>query len=160
MRDALVPFDARRFDDFYRRLRRRVSAWARSDDGRTHRWADVVCLAPDLVHLMIRLMLDDRVPRSAKSRLLAALLYFMSPLDALPEALLGPVGYLDDIALAAFVLNGLLNQLDPSILRENWAGDDDVLDVIRRIVGRADQMIGSGLWQSLRRRFAGRRPNA
>lgn len=156
MSDALVRFDATRFDDFYRRLRRRVSAWATTGDGRNHRWADVVCVAPDLVHLMTRLVLDERVPSSAKSRLVAALLYFMSPLDALPEAFLGPAGYLDDIALAAFVLNGLMNRIDPSILREYWAGSDDVLDVIRRIVSRADQMIGSGLWQSLRRRLAGR----
>ena len=157
MSDApLVAFDARRFDDFYRRLRRRISEWLATENGRTHRWADVLCLAPDLVHLMIKLMLDSRVPGSAKSRLLAALLYFMSPLDALPEAFLGPVGYLDDIALAAFVLNGLLNQIEPDILRHHWAGRDDVLDVIRRLIASADQMIGSGLWQRLRRRLSGR----
>ncbi len=156
MADALVTFDAGRFDDFYRRLRRRITTWLESDDGRRHRWADVVCLAPDLVHLMVRLMLDVRVPPAAKSQLMAALLYFVSPLDALPEAILGPAGYLDDIALAAFVLDGLLNRVDPEVLRHHWAGRDDVLDVIRRLVASADDMIGSGLWHRLRRRLTGR----
>ncbi len=156
MGDALVAFDAARFDDFYRRLRRRISSWLASEDGRRHRWADAVCLAPDLVHLMIRLVLDARVPSAAKSRLIAALLYFVSPLDALPEAVLGPAGYIDDIALAAFVLDGLLNRVDPEVLRSHWAGRDDVLDVIRRLVASADDMIGSGLWHKLRRRLTGR----
>jgi len=156
MGDSLVAFDARWFDDFYHRLRRRLAAWLASDDGRRHRWADVLCLAPDLVHLMVRLMLDSRVPRAAKSRLMAALLYFVSPLDVLPEAFLGPAGYLDDIALAAFVLDGLLNHVDPAVLRDHWAGCDDILDVIRRVVASADDMIGSGLWHKLRRRFTAR----
>jgi len=155
MGDFLIAFDVTRFDDFYRRLRRRLANWLASDDGRRHRWADVLCVAPDLLHLMVRLLLDARVPSLAKSRLMAALVYFVSPLDALPEAVLGPAGYLDDVALAAFVLDGLLNHVDPAVLRQHWAGRGDVLEVIRRLVANADDMIGSGLWHRLRRRFAG-----
>lgn len=147
--------DTRRYEDFYVKLRRRLDAWLRTDEGRRHRWADVVCLAPDLVHLLIRLVLDPRVPNADKSRLLAVLLYFLSPLDALPEVVLGPAGYLDDIALAAYALNGLLNRIDPQIVRDHWAGDGDVLEVIQSILRRADEMIGSGLWQRLRRRLSG-----
>jgi uncharacterized membrane protein YkvA (DUF1232 family) len=116
----------------------------------------MLCLAPDLVHLMARLLLDARVPAAAKSQLMAAVLYFMSPLDLLPESLLGPAGYLDDIALAALVLDGLLNRVDPAVLRQHWAGRDDVLVIIRRVIASADEMIGSGLWQRLRRAVAGR----
>jgi uncharacterized membrane protein YkvA (DUF1232 family) len=157
MGDAMVPYDTSRFDDFYRRLRRRLSRWLESEDGRRHRWGDMLCLAPDFVHLMARLLLDARVPAAAKSQLMAALLYFMSPLDLLPEALLGPAGYLDDIALAALVLDGLLNRVDPAVLRQHWAGRDDVLVIIRRVIASADEMIGSGLWRRLRRAVAGRR---
>jgi len=156
MGDAMVAYDTSRFDDFYRRLRRRIERWLETDDGRRHRWGDMLCLAPDLVHLMARMLVDARVPAAAKSQLVAALLYFMSPLDVLPEALLGPAGYLDDVAIAALVLNGLLNRVDPAVLRHHWAGRDDVLDVIRRVTASADQMIGSGLWQRLRRAVTGR----
>ena len=62
-----------------------------------------------------------------------------------------PSGYCaDDIALAAFVLNGLLNRTDPEILREHWPGEDDALQVIQQILHVADRMVGKGLWNKLK----------
>jgi len=71
----------------------------------------------------------------------------------LPEAFLGPVGYLDDIAVAAFILNDLLNEVDPQIVRKHWAGEQDVLDLIKTILANADKMIGSKMWKKIRKKF-------
>lgn len=137
--------------DFYQRLRAQVREWAGTDKGRSNRWTGYLLFAPDLFHLMWKLSVDPDVARKDKIKLAAALAYFISPIDLIPEAVVGPIGYIDDIALAAHVLNGIVNHTDPEVLRRHWSGDDDVLDVIRRILATADNMVGSGVWKKLKR---------
>ena len=60
---------------------------------------------------MIRDTLTGRWPGGPKGRVLgglAGLVYLVSPLDFLPEALLGPFGLGDDLALAAVSVAALL----------------------------------------------------
>jgi len=131
--------------DFYHLLRRRIRAWAESKTGRMHRFAEFLLWGPDLFHLLVKLVNDDDVPRKHKLQIGFAIAYFISPIDLLPDMLLGPIGFLDDIALAAFVLNNLLNDVDPKVLRKHWAGDEDVLVVVRKVVREADRILGKGL---------------
>jgi hypothetical protein len=44
--------------------------------------------------------------------------------------------------LAAFVLHEVLENTDPSAIREHWEGHADILDLIRRILASADTMVG------------------
>lgn len=140
--------------DFYQYLRQRIRDWAASEDGQTHKWVDYLLFAPDLFHLIWKLTLDNAVPVREKTKLLMVLAYFISPVDLLPEIFFGPLGFLDDIALAAYALNSLINLTSEEIVRKHWAGDGDVLDVIQKILLAADEMVGSGLWNKLRRRFS------
>jgi len=94
---------------------------------------------------------DPDVPKADKAKLVGVIAYFISPIDLMPEALLGPIGYVDDIALAAYVLNGMLNHTDPEVLRRHWAGDTDVLEVIKRILATADKMMSSKILGKLKR---------
>lgn len=137
--------------DFYQRLRQRMRSWSRSRAARAGRWTDYLMFAPDLFHLIWKLSLDPEVPAAEKAKLIGAVAYFVSPLDFVPEGLLGPVGYADDVALAAYVLNGLVNKAGPDIVRRHWAGDGDVLEVIGAILNVADRMVGSGVWSKLKR---------
>jgi uncharacterized membrane protein YkvA (DUF1232 family) len=136
--------------DFYRTLRAKVRLWTRTDTGRSSPWAEYLLLAPDLFHLLCRLAVDPEVPRAEKAKLAAAIAYFVSPLDLIPEMFLGPIGYADDVALAAYVLNGIVNQTRPEVVARHWAGDGDVLEVIRRTLAAADRLLGSGLWKRLK----------
>jgi uncharacterized membrane protein YkvA (DUF1232 family) len=146
--------DSERNEDFYQALRARISEWLGSK-GKGFKHAQILLLAPDLFHLLTRLLLDKRIPSAEKATLGAALAYFLSPLDVLPEALLGPAGYVDDVALAAFVLSRLMNAGHGAVAKELWAGDGDLLEAIRRILEAADEMVGSGLWERLKTRFRG-----
>jgi len=139
--------------DFYQDLRARVQRWLDSQDAHNSKWAEYLMLAPDLFHLLVRLSLDPDVPSTQKIKLLGAIAYFISPIDLIPEALLGPLGLLDDIAVAAWVLNSMINESDPELVQKYWAGDDDSLEVIQRILASADEMIGSGLWERLKKKF-------
>jgi uncharacterized membrane protein YkvA (DUF1232 family) len=138
--------------DFYKKLRGEVTEWIHKG-GKEHKWADYILLAPDLFHLLIKLSIDKQVPVDKRVRLAAVIGYFILPLDLLPEILLGPIGYLDDIAISAYVINELLNSIDPAIVMKHWAGDRDLLNSIRTIIANANQFLGKGLLSKLKKRF-------
>ncbi|MCI0512944.1 DUF1232 domain-containing protein [candidate division KSB1 bacterium] len=139
--------------DFYQHLRQRIRDWAQTKAGQQSKWVEYLLFAPDMFHLLCKLSLDAQVPVQEKTKLVAVIAYFISPLDLLPEALVGPFGFLDDLALSAYVLNSLINQTSVELIRKHWAGDADVLEVIQKILQAADQMIGSGLWNKIKKRF-------
>ena len=136
--------------DFYRKLRKKIEKYLAKHNSR---YTDYLLLAPDLFHLLVKLSLDPRVPADKKAKFIAVIAYFISPIDLFPELILGPIGYLDDIALSAYVINQYINETDPAIVRELWAGDQDVLTAVKNVVIAADRMIGSGLWKKIRARF-------
>ena len=55
-----------------------------------------------------RLWRDPRVSRLAKLIPVAALLYFISPIDVLPDWYIPGVGYLDDVGVMMLALRGLV----------------------------------------------------
>jgi uncharacterized membrane protein YkvA (DUF1232 family) len=142
-----------RQSDFYRKIRKDVKHWLNDNLDRENKWADYVLAAPDLFHLLCKLTADSKIPSNKKFKLVAGIAYFISPIDLLPEAFLGPIGYLDDIAVTAYILNDLINEIDPQIVRNHWAGESDILDLIKTILANADKMIGSKLWKKIRKRF-------
>jgi len=139
--------------DFYKKLRNDVKTLLDKNLDKGNRWADYVLAAPDLFHLLCKLSVDREVPPKKKIKLIAGIAYFISPIDLLPEAFLGPIGYLDDIAVAAYIVNDLVNDVDPQIVRKHWAGEQDILDLIKTILANADKMIGGKLWEKIKKRF-------
>jgi len=142
-----------RQSDFYQKIRKDVKHWLNDNLDKDNKWVDYILAAPDLFHLLCKLTADSKIPSNKKLKLVAGIAYFISPIDLLPEAFLGPIGYLDDIAVTAYILNDLINEVDPQIVRNHWAGDSDILDLIKTILANADKMIGSKLWKKIRKRF-------
>jgi len=139
--------------DFYKKIRTEIREWIYTKSGNDNRWADYILLAPDLFHLLIKLSLDKEVPLDKKVRLGAVIAYFILPLDFLPEILLGPVGYLDDIFVSAYILNEMFNTIDPQIILRHWAGDRDLLNSVKTIIANANEYLGTGLLQKLKKKF-------
>jgi len=137
--------------DFYEKIRENMREWMKTKEGKENKFGEYLLLAPDLLHLLCKLSLDSDVPAKEKAKLATVIAYFISPVDLVPEAVLGPVGYADDIALAAYVLNSMINNVDPEIVKRNWAGDSDVLDVIQQILKVTDEMVGSGLFAKIKK---------
>ena len=64
------------------------------------------------VKALYRYMVDKHVPWYRKSIVIAALIYFISPIDAIPD--LAPlVGYLDDLGVITAVIKYLGHELIP-----------------------------------------------
>ncbi|MCJ7595269.1 MAG: YkvA family protein [Desulfobacterales bacterium] len=144
--------------DFYQKLRSRTREWLRSEDGSSSKWAEYLMFAPDLFHLLCKLAMDSEVPVRERVKLAAAMAYFVSPFDLLPEALICFIGFADDIALAAYVLNSLVNHCDPEILRRHWAGDEDILVLVQKILKFGNRMskagvLGKGVWKKMKGMF-------
>jgi uncharacterized membrane protein YkvA (DUF1232 family) len=139
--------------DFYQKLRVDIKKWFDERKDIDNKWADYILLAPDFFHLLTRLVVDPDVPTSKKVKIGGIIAYFISPLDFLPEMLLGPVGYLDDIAFTAYILNDIINEVDPKIVQRNWAGERDILNLVKTIIANANNMVGSGVWKKLKRTF-------
>lgn len=130
-------------EDFYKRLRQRIRRWLAGPEGKSAQWAEIVMFGPDLFHLVVKLALDPQVTLANRARLAATVGYFMSPIDIIPELLTGPLGFLDDIALAAYVLHRLINTSDKEIVLRHWAGEGDLLKVLKQILASANDMLGA-----------------
>lgn len=138
--------------DFYKKLRIKITNWLESDKGSNYKWANYLILAPDLFHLLCKLSTDKEVPAEEKAKLVLVIVYFISPIDLIPEAIFGPIGYAGDIVLSAYVLNSMLNNIDPCVIRRHWAGDDDILIVLQKILGAANEMVGGKIWGKIKRK--------
>ncbi len=139
--------------DYYLRLRDKVSEWFGKNADQKPEYANYILLVPDFFYLLVKLTLDDRIPAIDKAKFAGVIAYFFSPIDFLPEALLGPVGYLDDLVLACYVLNLYINKQDQAgkaVVKELWPGDQDVLDTIQSVMQKADGWIGSGLLNKIK----------
>ncbi len=138
--------------DFYKKIRSKINSWIENSTGGNKQWNEYILLAPDLFHLLTKLSIDKEIPESKKIKLFAAIAYFISPIDLLPEALVGPIGYLDDIALSAYVLNDIINNVDPKIVTRNWAGDKDILVLVKTILANANNFLGGRIWNKIRKK--------
>ena len=139
--------------DYYLQLRDKVSKWFEKNADKKPEYANYILLVPDFFYLLVRLTLDNRIAAIDKAKFAGVIAYFFSPIDFLPEALLGPVGYLDDLVLACYVLNLYINQQDETgkaVVKELWPGEQDVLDTIQSVMQKADKWIGSGLLKKIK----------
>src|SRR5690606_2416079 len=128
--------------DFYQSLRQKIQTFLK-EKGKGYKYADYLLVAPDLFHLMCRLVMDPRVSVKNKAALGGAIAYVVSPFDLIPEAVVGPIGYVDDVAVAALVLNRVINDDGGEAAREHWAGEGDLISLIQEILKVADEMVGS-----------------
>ena len=118
--------------DFYQIIRQRIEKWLASEEGKSYRWAKYIGIAPDLFHLLCKLALHKDISNKDKAKLGVAVVYFVSPFDLIPEALVGPIGFLDDVAFAAYTLNHIIKN-NSEIVTQEWAGNGDILELVKNI---------------------------
>jgi uncharacterized membrane protein YkvA (DUF1232 family) len=87
---------------------------------------------PDLCRLIARLVADPGLPRPAKLALAAAGVYLLSPIDLLPD-FIPFVGYLDDVLLAAVLVDGILTYVDRALVLKYWPGRRESLERLARV---------------------------
>lgn len=139
--DVKADLTEAKADRFYDRMRRLISDYVERRGPKLGKTKEYLLLAPDVFILMFRLFRDDRVAAQDKAILGTGLAYFVFPLDVMPEGIIGPIGYLDDLVFAAYILNRMLLHTDEEILREHWSGQQDVLAMIRQVLKVGDSLV-------------------
>ena len=86
---------------------------------------------PALGVMIAGLVSDPSLPRAVKIALAAAAVYLASPIDLIPD-FIPFLGYLDDLLLAAIVLDGVLNYVDRDLVLRYWPGSERSLDALSR----------------------------
>ncbi len=132
---------------FYDRLRGRVARTLERRGGKLGRGAaSALLLVPDVFILMLRLAMDKDVPKSTRTVLASTLAYFVLPLDLMPEGVIGPTGYLDDLVLALTVLSKTFGRELEPYAEKYWSGSEPLRRVLSDVIASADSLLGSNLY--------------
>jgi uncharacterized membrane protein YkvA (DUF1232 family) len=151
MNEIAGPVSGDRAQRFYDRMRQSIRKYLEKKGNLAGKTGEYLLLVPDIFILLWRLLNDSRVNAKHKVMLGSGLAYYLFPLDLIPEGFLGPLGYVDDLVFGVYMLNALLFDTDPQVLREHWAGDEDILDTIRKVITAADTLVGSEIVGRLKR---------
>jgi uncharacterized membrane protein YkvA (DUF1232 family) len=113
------------------KLKNKILYWVKEHgEGLAAEVIDLIMVLPDLVLLLIKLMKDQRVSAELKLKIALTLAYVISPVDLIPEALGSVLGFVDDTLAMAVLLAGLVDEIPNEIIRDNWDGRLDVLELI------------------------------
>lgn len=126
-----------------------ISERFEGSEERQIRLKEYALLAPRLARLVFRLMRDPRVPARSKAALVLLTGYLVSPIDVVPDFIPG-IGQLDDLVIAAFALDQILNRVPEHVVLEHWDGEEDLLQIVREVLDISTAFVPS--W--LKNRFA------
>jgi uncharacterized membrane protein YkvA (DUF1232 family) len=90
------------------------------------------------------------LPKAAKVALAAAVLYLVSPVDLIPDVV-PLLGYLDDVFVAAILVDGMLNFVNRGVVLKYWPGSPESLER----VARAARVLAAWVPRRLKRRVFG-----
>jgi len=97
---------------------------------------DLAGFLPACVTLVRRLRADPRVPWQAKTAVVLAGLWVLSPIDLLPE-FLPVIGPLDDVVVVVLALRFAARRVPREVLMEAWPGEPRLLERLLGIRGGA-----------------------
>jgi len=96
---------------------------------------DLLLALPRLARMFVSLAADREVPTAAKVVLAALAVYLVSPIDLIPD-FIPFLGYLDDVILAAVVVDGVLNFIDRPLVLRYWPGTPASLERVAAVARR------------------------
>jgi uncharacterized membrane protein YkvA (DUF1232 family) len=140
-----------RADRAYDRIRRSIERYLEQRGSAVGTVGEFLMLVPDVFILLWRLANDKRVGGKNKMLLGSAIAYYVFPFDFMPEGIVGPMGYLDDLVFAVIVLNKVIGEVDESVIREHWSGKTDVLDSIKNVLNAAENLVGTDVFSKVKK---------
>lgn len=105
---------------------------------------DLAFLLPNVVKLLTRLVRDPRVPRRSKLLVGGMLAYLASPVDFVPD-FIPIVGLADDMLLAVYAVNHLIDKAGEEVVLEHWDGPADLLEMVRSVLDSVGQLVPTSL---------------
>lgn len=132
------------------KLKNKIINWVKDHGAElTEEITDLILILPDLVLLLIKLMKDQRVPAELKLKITLAVAYVISPVDLIPEALGGILGFVDDTLAMAVLITGLVEEIPNEVIRDNWVGRSDILELIIKGKDLLSKMLPANIAEKL-----------
>ena len=146
--EQLPVSDRSKFDDFYKKIRKKITGWAQTGKfgEKSGKWMDpfvqYLLVFPDFVHLLIRLFSDKEVSPRIKGLIIVGFAYLISPIDVLPDFI--PVfGFVDDLLVSVILLNKIINSSDENLKNKiacYWVGEEDVFLKVSEIISVMNEL--------------------
>lgn len=153
MKERIVDVDADKLK-FYEDLRKKAKGWTQNKGGSIGgKLGEYLFLLPDFFILVCRLAIDKRVPSKQKLLAGAVVAYVIMPIDIIPD-FIPIIGQVDDLVLVVMGLNMILNQIDPKVLADNWSGEGEVLDQMKKITATAEAFLDKNILQRIKKWLA------
>lgn len=132
------------------KLKNKILNWLKEHGGGlTEEITDLIMVLPELLLLLIKLMKDERVPAELKLKIALAVAYVVSPVDLIPEALGSILGFVDDTLAMAVLIAGLVEEIPNEVIRDNWAGRPDILELIIKAKDLLSKMLPANIAEKL-----------
>jgi uncharacterized membrane protein YkvA (DUF1232 family) len=134
---GLEPEDRR----FYSRLRERIREWAAKKGPKRAKTVEYVMAVPDVFVLLLRLIGSPSVAKRSKLMLAAVVAYIVFPFDLMPEGLLGPGAFIEDLVLAVYAITRIIDERGADFVRRHWSGDQDILELVTAVSSGAQKIL-------------------
>jgi len=152
MKEKIIDLDEDKLK-FYEELRRKAKGWTENKGGSIGgKLGEYLFMLPDFFILICRLAMDKRVPVKQKMMVGGIIAYVIMPIDLIPD-FIPVIGHIDDLVLVVMGLNLVLNEIEPKVLSDNWSGEGDVLDQMKKITSTAEQFLDKNLLQRIKSFF-------
>jgi uncharacterized membrane protein YkvA (DUF1232 family) len=149
LKEKFVEVDAEKLK-FYEDLRKKAKDWTNHKGGSWGgKLGEYLFLLPDFFILVARLALDKRVPSKQKLMAGGILAYLIMPIDLIPD-FIPVIGHVDDLVLVVLGLNMILNDIDPKVLSDNWSGEGEVLEQMKKVTATAERFLDKNLLQRIK----------
>lgn len=139
MKKNCEPSPRRPLQDEYSKVRGEI---LRKIPHKYDRVVQYAMLIPDITALFWRLFKDSRVSVKVKIKAAAVIAYLASPIDILPD-FIPLVGGIDDVAIAFFGLNAIINEVPKELILQNWQGEENIILLTQSAVRHISKIVGS-----------------
>lgn len=104
---------------------------------------ELVANLPFVYRLFTRLLESPELPSKMRPLLLAAVAYFVLPVDVISEDISGPRGFYDDIFLSAFVLSQIARELGSwETIESAWEGPGTAQMLAAEVLNSEHALVG------------------
>jgi uncharacterized membrane protein YkvA (DUF1232 family) len=134
---------------FLHQLNKVIDTWKNSSEGENHEHRELIVLVPNIFSLLCKLTDNDGVSEKSKSKLSKAIEYFIRELDLMPEAIIGPIGYLDDLVISALAIKYVMDYDSKDTVINSWDKSEDIFALITKIVTNAKDFVGLEIHRQL-----------